>query len=320
MPLRDWLRHLAGPDAWSEVVSRFYDRAAADPDIAGYFTGVDPARLQRHFLAALMIVTGQGVTVGVVRRMHAAHAGVCTPTGQPITEATWNATIEYWPGCSPRWEPHRPRWSYWPHHRPDPRGHHHRTACAGSGRPRPGRLRPAHPRPAHHRPARQRRHQQLPDLWAVLAVFRAGHRDRSPRPGVTGTRHGPPPIRLPPTRPAAELISPRPGPSSRGGDTRGPATATRPVLRSPVPDARALGAAAGRAHPRPHRPPLPGLHHRRNRLTRHGLAVPHPRCRRQRTHPLDPRPRTWRVERKRTRPAGCGSYPGRTGVARSGRR
>jgi hemoglobin len=92
-PLRDWLRHLAGPDAWSEVVSRFYDRAAADPDIAGYFTGVDLARLQRHFLAALMIVTGQGVTVGVVRRMHAAHAGVCTPTGQPITEATWNATI-----------------------------------------------------------------------------------------------------------------------------------------------------------------------------------------------------------------------------------
>ena len=79
--MRDWLRHLAGPDAWSEVVSRFYNRAATDPDITGYFTGVDLARLQRHFLAALMIVTGQGVTVGVVRRMHAAHAGVCTPTG-----------------------------------------------------------------------------------------------------------------------------------------------------------------------------------------------------------------------------------------------
>jgi hemoglobin len=93
MPLRDWLRHFAGVDAWSEVVSRFYTRAAADPDIAGYFTGVDMARLQRHFLAALMIVTGQGVTVGVVRRMQAAHAAVRNTHGVPITDATWNAVI-----------------------------------------------------------------------------------------------------------------------------------------------------------------------------------------------------------------------------------
>jgi truncated hemoglobin YjbI len=94
MPLRDWLRHFAGPDAWSQVVLRFYARAAADPDIAGYFTRVDIDQLQRHFLAALMIVSGQGVTVGVVRRMHTAHAAVRnTTTGQPITDTTWNAVI-----------------------------------------------------------------------------------------------------------------------------------------------------------------------------------------------------------------------------------
>ena len=41
-----------------------------------------------------MIVSGQGVTVGVVRRMHTAHAAVRnTTTGQPITDTTWNAVI-----------------------------------------------------------------------------------------------------------------------------------------------------------------------------------------------------------------------------------
>jgi tetrahydromethanopterin S-methyltransferase subunit E len=41
-----------------------------------------------------MIVTAQGVTVGVVRRMHTAHAAVRhTTTGEPVTDATWNAVI-----------------------------------------------------------------------------------------------------------------------------------------------------------------------------------------------------------------------------------
>jgi hemoglobin len=93
MPLRDWLRHFAGVDAWSVVLTRFYHRAAADPKIAGYFTGVNMEQLQRHFLAALMIVTGQGVTVGVVRRMREVHAGVRSPPGEPIDAATWDRVI-----------------------------------------------------------------------------------------------------------------------------------------------------------------------------------------------------------------------------------
>lgn len=92
-PLRDWLRHFAGIDAWSVVVARFYTRAAADPEIADYFRGVDVEQLQRHFLAALMIVTSQGVTVGVVRRMQAAHVGVTNTTGEPVTPAVWDAVI-----------------------------------------------------------------------------------------------------------------------------------------------------------------------------------------------------------------------------------
>jgi truncated hemoglobin YjbI len=93
MPLRDWLRHFAGVDTWSVVVSRFYTRAGADADIAEYFSGVDVEELQRHFLAALMIATGQGVTVGVVRRMQTAHTEIRNSRGEPITSATWDAVI-----------------------------------------------------------------------------------------------------------------------------------------------------------------------------------------------------------------------------------
>jgi hypothetical protein len=74
-------------------VARRNDGAAADPAISDYFAGVDMPRLQRHFLAALMIVTGQGVTVGVVRRMGEAHATVRDAAGAPITGEIWDATI-----------------------------------------------------------------------------------------------------------------------------------------------------------------------------------------------------------------------------------
>ena len=132
LPLRDWLRHFAGADAWSQVVSRFYTRAAADPDIAGYFTRVDIDQLQRHFLAALMIVTGQGVTVGVVRRMHTAHATV----RNRHRRADHRHHLEHGhrrPGGCPRragyTTGHPGRAGH--HPGPDPRRHRHRTGGAG---------------------------------------------------------------------------------------------------------------------------------------------------------------------------------------------
>lgn len=93
IPLRDWLKHLAGADAWSVVVSRFYARASSDPEIAAYFTDVDMPQLQRHFLAAIMIVTGQGVTAGVVRRMREAHTEVRDSRAVPITGEIWDAVV-----------------------------------------------------------------------------------------------------------------------------------------------------------------------------------------------------------------------------------
>jgi truncated hemoglobin YjbI len=171
MPLRDWLRHFAGPDAWSQVVLRFYARAAADPNIAGYFTRVDIDQLQRHFLAALMIVSGQGVTVGVVRRMHTAHAAVRnTTTGQPITDTTWNAGIGALAASSASWERHRPPW--WRSPPPSRRSALPSSANRGyqpdERPPRPGRLRPAHTRPRRDRPPRRRRSPHLPQLRPAL--------------------------------------------------------------------------------------------------------------------------------------------------------
>jgi hypothetical protein len=79
MPLRDWLKHLAVVDAWPVVVCRLYTRAAADPEIPEYFRGVHMEQPQRHFLATLMIVIGQGGHRG--RRIanagsHSGHSGV----------------------------------------------------------------------------------------------------------------------------------------------------------------------------------------------------------------------------------------------------
>jgi hemoglobin len=95
VPLRDWLVHYHPhrDNVWAEVVAEFYSTAAADPDIADYFVGVDLAGLQKHFLAALMMVTGHGLTVGAVRQMQLRHAEVRNSHGEPITPEVYDATI-----------------------------------------------------------------------------------------------------------------------------------------------------------------------------------------------------------------------------------
>lgn len=91
--LRDWLRYKSGDNAWHEVVADFYDAAAADPEVASYFHGVDMDALQRHFLASIVMVTGHGVSVGVVRRMRLAHDEVVNAEGKPINEAIWDKVV-----------------------------------------------------------------------------------------------------------------------------------------------------------------------------------------------------------------------------------
>ncbi|MGF1653619.1 MAG: hypothetical protein ACFCUP_09935 [Actinomycetales bacterium] len=94
VPLADWLRRETGRDGvWAEVVTQFYARAAAAPAVADYFTGIDMDRLHRHFLAALVMVTSRGVTVGTVRRMSTAHAHVRDSAGRPVTADIWTAVL-----------------------------------------------------------------------------------------------------------------------------------------------------------------------------------------------------------------------------------
>lgn len=64
---------IGGAGAVAVAVDRFYDRVLADPELAGYFTGVDIAKLkshQRSFLAAA--IGGPEVFRG--RSMKDAHA------------------------------------------------------------------------------------------------------------------------------------------------------------------------------------------------------------------------------------------------------
>ena len=98
--LRDWLRNTcyARPHVWNEVVAEFYSRAAADPHVAEFF-GPTLARpdgmnhLQNHFLRALLLVTGSGVSVGVVRKLRERHATVRDHRGLPIDDATYDQVL-----------------------------------------------------------------------------------------------------------------------------------------------------------------------------------------------------------------------------------
>lgn len=93
--LRDWLVHHSEhrDQAWPTVVSTFYERAAADPTIATYFTSTDMPRLQRHFLSALTTMAGDGLRVGTMTRMAGAHVDVLASDGTRITPAVYDAVV-----------------------------------------------------------------------------------------------------------------------------------------------------------------------------------------------------------------------------------
>ena len=94
LPLDTWLRHYSRRDGiWQEVVSEMYRRAAGVPMVADYFGGVDMDRLQRHFLAAFVVVAGRGLAVGTVRRMATAHRHVRNSAGRPITGEAYDAVV-----------------------------------------------------------------------------------------------------------------------------------------------------------------------------------------------------------------------------------
>jgi truncated hemoglobin YjbI len=93
--LREWLTrfHPKRDGVWDEVVTEFYARAARDVRIASYFADVDMAKLQRHFLATLLIVTGRGLTVSAVESMRDKHATVHDLDGDPITGEIYDRVV-----------------------------------------------------------------------------------------------------------------------------------------------------------------------------------------------------------------------------------
>jgi hemoglobin len=92
--VRDFLlHHTRGRYTWADAVSRFYDRAAGDPQIASYFHGVDMPELQRHFTAAIGIVTSKGLTARTLIRMAEVHDRVHDRDGRPITGEVYDRTV-----------------------------------------------------------------------------------------------------------------------------------------------------------------------------------------------------------------------------------
>jgi hemoglobin len=89
-----WLRHYSHhSEPWSDVVAEFYRRAAADPQIASYFHGVDLPALQRHFTAAIVIITSKGLTAKTVLRMAETHRGIRDRDGRPITSEAYDRVV-----------------------------------------------------------------------------------------------------------------------------------------------------------------------------------------------------------------------------------
>lgn len=94
VPVQDWLVRYTGEDVtWQGVIGEFYRRAAEEPAIASYFTGVDLERLIRHFSALMVMVTSSGVSAATVQRMTIAHAGVVDAAGAPINGTVYDRVI-----------------------------------------------------------------------------------------------------------------------------------------------------------------------------------------------------------------------------------
>ncbi|UGQ08901.1 group 1 truncated hemoglobin [Yinghuangia sp. ASG 101] len=79
---------IGGEPAVAAVVEIFYGRVLADPALAGYFEGVDVARLKRH--QALFVGQALGSRKPFPgRTMRQAHAGLV------VTEAAFDRVVEH---------------------------------------------------------------------------------------------------------------------------------------------------------------------------------------------------------------------------------
>lgn len=70
-----YVGRLGGADAFGLAVESFYRRVLRDPELQGYFAGIDLERLHHHQYAFLAMAVG-GVNGYLGRTMAAAHAGL----------------------------------------------------------------------------------------------------------------------------------------------------------------------------------------------------------------------------------------------------
>lgn len=89
VPLQGWLRYYADGDAWSGVIQRVTDRIADDEELQPWFGGMDRTTLQRHAMTTVMMLAGEGVTVGALRRLADAHVEFVRAGGDPVTAPVW---------------------------------------------------------------------------------------------------------------------------------------------------------------------------------------------------------------------------------------
>jgi len=93
IPLLDWLRYYSDGNAWSGVIQSISDRISGDPMLKPYFGAMDLPTLQRHVMSTVMEISGEGLTVGTVRRMADAHLTFVAGGGEPLTEPVWDKLV-----------------------------------------------------------------------------------------------------------------------------------------------------------------------------------------------------------------------------------
>lgn len=94
MTLHEWLIEQKHGLIWQELISTTYDRCRRDPLLGVFFRDTDLPKLQKHFLATLLVVTHTGLTVATARAMYSAHRGLTDDHGGPITHGVFDRFVE----------------------------------------------------------------------------------------------------------------------------------------------------------------------------------------------------------------------------------
>jgi len=90
MTLRDGVinLHPQNDKVWNELVTTFYKRAGDDSRISPYFWGKDVEEIQKHFLAALLIVGHTGLTEATADTLGEKHRHL------NIADVDYDATVQ----------------------------------------------------------------------------------------------------------------------------------------------------------------------------------------------------------------------------------